>query len=96
MRISSALPSPPAIVPAPTASSVAPHAISTTATPEPQSAGRADATGGQIKPGNASQKTSLSQATLQNLPPELLVQIAGRTGPNEEGLNLTCDASVSR
>jgi hypothetical protein len=79
MRISSASPPPHAVVPDPTPSAVAPHSSSTPATPEPpepQRAERTDATGALIKPGNSSQKTSLSRLALHNLPNETLM-IAG-------------------
>lgn len=41
-----------------------------------------NATGGLIKPGNSSEKT-----VLLNLPNELLLQVARRTGPDGEGIN---------
>ncbi|MGF6284769.1 hypothetical protein ABH912_005489 [Pseudomonas sp. BT76 TE3572] len=69
MRISSASPPPHAVVPDQPPSAVAPISTSTSTTappepPEPQRAARTDATGALIKPGNPSQKTSLSQAAL--------------------------------
>ncbi|WP_223538289.1 F-box protein, partial [Pseudomonas sp. GL-B-16] len=81
MRISSASPPPQAVVPDPTPSAVAPISTSTStrATPEPQRAERTDATGAQIKQGNPSQKTSLSRLTLQDLPNETLMMIAGHS-----------------
>lgn len=88
MRISSASPPLHPVVPDRTPSAVAPHSTPTTATPEPQRA-RTDATGAEIKQGNPSQKTSLSGAALHKLPNELLLQIAGSTGPRGKGVNLS-------
>ena len=91
MRISSS-PLPPAIIPAPTFSADPPHSASTKATPEapqhPLSMERTNATGGTIKAGNSSQKTSLSKAAFLDLPNEMVLQIVGDTGPNGEGIDL--------
>ncbi|TPG84923.1 hypothetical protein EAH72_35030, partial [Pseudomonas caspiana] len=83
----------------PTPSAVAPISTSKRATsedpPPAKRTKRTDATGALIKQGNPLQKTVLFQAALHKLPDELLLQIAGLTGPDGEGVDLNL-RSVSK